>query len=98
MIAMGIDDYTVMAICGHSSTRMLARYTHLTEMRKLDALETFVAVSDGQNVGRTENADAKKAGGPHGARTHDLRVANAQEEEGVSRYLSMRYKYVGVAA
>ena len=30
MIAAGFDDYTVMAISGHSSTRMLARYTHPT--------------------------------------------------------------------
>jgi hypothetical protein len=28
MMAAGFDDYTVMAISGHSSTRMLERYTH----------------------------------------------------------------------
>ena len=76
MIAMGVDDFTVMAISGHRSIRMLERYTHPTEPRKLDALETFAAV-DGQNLGRTENRDAEKRGGPHGIRTHDLRVANA---------------------
>ena len=76
MIAMGVDDFTVMAISGHRSIRMLERYTHPTEPRKLDALETFATV-DGQNLGRTENEDAKQAGGPHGVRTHDLRVANA---------------------
>ena len=38
MIASGVDDYTVMAISGHSSTRMLARYTHPTEELKIDAL------------------------------------------------------------
>ena len=30
-----------MAISGHSSTRMLERYTHPTIARKVDALETF---------------------------------------------------------
>jgi hypothetical protein len=41
MIAAGHDDYTVMEISGHSSTRMLARYTHPTEHRKADALATL---------------------------------------------------------
>jgi integrase len=44
MIAAGLDDYTVMAISGHSSTRMLARYTHPTEERKLDALDAAGSV------------------------------------------------------
>ena len=39
MIASGYDDYTVMAISGHSSTRMLERYTHPTEERKIGALD-----------------------------------------------------------
>jgi integrase len=39
MIAIGYDDYTVMEISGHSSTRMLARYTHPTEERKIGALD-----------------------------------------------------------
>ena len=43
-------------------TRMLERYTHPTNARKVDALETFAAV-DGPNLGRTENGDAKKSGG-----------------------------------
>ncbi len=37
MIAHGFDDDTVMAISGHSSTRMLGRYTHPTEERKIGA-------------------------------------------------------------
>jgi integrase len=41
MIAAGIDDYTVMEISGHSSTTMLARYTHPTAARKVEALDTF---------------------------------------------------------
>ena len=41
MIAGGFDDYTVMAVSGHSCTRMLARYTHPTEERKADALGSF---------------------------------------------------------
>jgi len=74
MIAMGIDDFTVMALSGHQSIRMLERYTHPTNARKIEALDTF---TDGQNMGRTENESAEKAGGRHEARTRDLRVANA---------------------
>ena len=39
MIASGFDTFTVMAISGHSSTRMLERYTHPTEERKTSALD-----------------------------------------------------------
>ena len=74
MIAMGIDDFTVMAISGHQSVRMLERYTHPTTARKLEALTVDL---DGQNLGRTENDDAKKVGGRREARTRDLRIANA---------------------
>ena len=72
-----IDDFTVMALSGHRSFRMLERYAHSTNARKLDALETFAGVLDGQNLGGTENRGAKKAGGRQEARTPDLRVANA---------------------
>ena len=41
MIEKGYDDYTVMALSGHSSTRMLARYTHPSEERKAEALGSF---------------------------------------------------------
>jgi hypothetical protein len=41
MIEHGLDDYTVMSISGHSSTRMLERYTHPTLERRMAALETF---------------------------------------------------------
>jgi hypothetical protein len=41
MVESGLDDYTVMSISGHSSTRMLERYTHPTVERKFAALETF---------------------------------------------------------
>jgi hypothetical protein len=41
MIEHGLDDYTVMSISGHSSTRMLERYTHPTLERRIAALETF---------------------------------------------------------
>ena len=92
MIEAGFDDYTVMEISGHSSTRMLARYTHPTEERKIEALESFsVATNWPQSVGRddvrglgetrempvTGAPEWVVGGGPHGARTHDLRVANA---------------------
>jgi hypothetical protein len=64
-----------MALSGHSSTRMLERYTHPTMARKVDALETF------SPMGRTwvespEEAE-KSSGGRQEARTPDLRVANA---------------------
>ena len=36
MIAGGYDDYTVMEISGHDSTRMLARYTHPTAALKIE--------------------------------------------------------------
>jgi hypothetical protein len=48
MIASGYDDYTVMEISGHSSTRMLARYTHPREERKVAALDLPAAVTNGK--------------------------------------------------
>ena len=92
MIDAGFDDYTVMSISGHSSTRMLARYTHPTEARKQEALESFnLSTNWPQSAGEADPSgselDAAVAasvdlsrvgvGGPHGTRTHDLRVANA---------------------
>ena len=47
MIAAGFDDYTVMAISGHSSTRMLARYTHPTAERKVGPLKPSARISMG---------------------------------------------------
>ncbi len=76
MIAAGYDDYTVMAISGHSSTRMLARYTHPTEQRKIGALDAF-SPSMGRMWAERESAGWKKIGGRQEARTPDLRVANA---------------------
>jgi integrase len=76
MIAMGIDAFTVMALSGHSSTRMLERYTHPTDARKTDALESFTE-SMGRNWAEPENEDVKKIGGRREARTRDLGVANA---------------------
>jgi integrase len=43
----------VMEISGHSSTRMLARYTHSTAARKQGALETFGNERLGQNLGQS---------------------------------------------
>ena len=74
MIAAGIDDHTVMAISGHSSTRMLERYTHPTIARKVDALETFSPM--GRNGAEQRERDEKSVGGRQEARTPDLRVAN----------------------
>jgi hypothetical protein len=56
MIAAGFDDYTVMEISGHSSTRMLARYTHPTAAHKHGALETFGNDLLGQEMGSTTEA------------------------------------------
>ncbi len=76
MIAGGLDDYTVMEVSGHSSTRMLARYTHPTAERKVAALESF-APSMGRTWAEREFEGWKRSGGPQEDRTPDLRVANA---------------------
>ena len=55
--ATGIDDFTVMSISGHSSTRMLERYTHPTQARKLDALASFNLSSDVTNKAQRAEAD-----------------------------------------
>ncbi len=84
MIANGVDDYTVMEISGHSSTRMLARYTHPTEERKVGALD--LPWLSTQRAHNDETADAtaseiakllKEIGGRQGDRTPDLCIANA---------------------
>jgi Phage integrase family len=83
MIEHGLDDYTVMSISGHSSTRMLERYTHPTLERRIAALETFnLSTKCRRNaVQQKEAAEAasfaKNSGGRQEARTPDLRVANA---------------------
>ena len=46
MIASGYDDDTVMEISGHSATRMLARYTHPKEQRKVGALDLPAVVTN----------------------------------------------------
>ena len=76
MIAGGLDDYTVMEISGHSSTRMLARYTHPTTERKIAALESY-APSMAEPGPERESDGWKRVGGRQEARTPDLRVANA---------------------
>ena len=55
MIEAGYDDYTVMEISGHSSTRILARYTHPTADRKIAALEVAAVVTKWSH--RTDRAD-----------------------------------------
>jgi integrase len=83
MIEHGLDDFTVMSISGHSSTRMLERYTHPTLERRIAALDTFnLSTECPQNaVQQKEAAEAasfaKHFGGRQEARTPDLRVANA---------------------
>ena len=58
IINAGIDDYTVMAISGHSSTRMLERYTK-NERAEGGRLETIQG-TDGQKRGRTAGGGLKK--------------------------------------
>ena len=87
MVAKGYDDYTVMAVSGHSSTRMLARYTHPTEERKADAIGSVelsrgvTTASQSPDAADNELSELKellrKSGGRQEARTPDLRVANA---------------------
>jgi integrase-like protein len=88
MIEHGLDDHTVMSIFGHSSTRMLERYTHPIMERRLAALETFDAVAtnwpqksidDLVQIKKPSEDDSflRNSGGRQEARTPDLRVANA---------------------
>jgi len=63
MIASGFDDHTVMAISGHSSTRMLERYTHPTEERKINALDLPAVVTK-----RSQNENAAEGGVLNGVR------------------------------
>ena len=84
MIDQGFDDHTVMELSGHSSTRMLARYTHPTEARKLEALGLFDVVTTwsqqpdgGDDVPSELRELLGKVGGRREDRTPDLRVANA---------------------
>ena len=87
MISEGYDDHTVMAISGHSSTRMLSRYTHPSLERKIGALETFADLMYGHTVATQPPAAVAAAaqglkkrrnvGGRQEDRTPDLCVANA---------------------
>jgi len=85
MIAGGYDDYTVMAISGHSSTRMLERYTHPTEERKIGALDLPMVTnwSQNENAADDESSTAteisnllRESGGRDWTRTSDLPGVN----------------------
>jgi putative DNA methylase len=72
---------------GHSSTRVLERYTHPREARKLEALQTFrLSAFRAHERSTTEDELAelqdllRKSGGRQEARTPDLRVANERRE------------------
>ena len=83
----GYDDYTVMAISGHSGTRMLSRYTHPSDERKVRALTLPSVVTNRSQSDTTVDDDSSTAaeiaeslkdfGGRREARIRDLRVANA---------------------
>ena len=87
MIAAGYDDHTVMAISGHSSTRMFERYTHPREERKMGALDLpWMGTIRSQNENAAEGKPSTAAeiakllrefGGRQEDRTPDLRIANA---------------------
>jgi len=91
MIAEGHNDHTVMAISGHSTTRMLERYTHPTPVHKIGVLELVRTVLADPNLAqlsavrpvRTKRGTGiprfseRFVGGRQEARTPDLRVANA---------------------
>ena len=78
MVASGYDTFTVMAISGHRSTRMLERYTHPTQARRAEALT--LPASTGIKWAERESAECKNVdliGGRHRDRTGGLRIANA---------------------
>lgn len=94
MIAEGHSDHTVMAISGHSTTRMLERYTHPTQTLKVSALETggfLVKPKAATNWPhealklRREVEEAQvflgKLGGRRGDRTRGLRIANVRRKK-----------------
>jgi hypothetical protein len=76
-----------MELSGHSSTRMLGRYTHPTDARKIGALDLPRVVTNSSQNTDAVDGDASTAseiaellkdfGGRQEARTPDLRVANA---------------------
>jgi len=87
----GFDDHTVMSISGHSSTRMLERYTHPREERRIGALDlpwmvtirsqTPAAPASGSKtadeIARILKETGREVGGRQEDRTPDLRIANA---------------------
>ncbi len=88
MIASGADVFTVMAISGHSSVRMLERYTHPATPAKVDALESAAVGRIWAELPKAKRVRKKgqavtwpilttSGGGRQEARTPDLRVANA---------------------
>lgn len=58
MMDAGLDVRTIMEISGHRSMAMLERYTHPTEQRKAEALNTFALVT---NRAQSATAPAKTA-------------------------------------
>ena len=87
MIEAGFDDHTAMAISGHSSTRMLERYTHSREEWMLAALDLpWMVTNRSQDTDAAEGEPSTapeiakllgKVGGRQEDRTPDLRIANA---------------------
>ena len=85
MIGAGHSDHSVMALSGHSSTRMLERYVHPSQALKIAALETgaYVVTTWSQTENGTDAADPDledlcgEFGGRQEDRTPDLSVANA---------------------
>ena len=55
----GVDDYTLMAIMGHSDPKMMRRYAHLTPEHKrkaINSLPEWNSVRDGQKLVRNSDS------------------------------------------
>jgi len=109
MIAVGYDDYTGMAISGHGSTRMLARYTHPTATRRQGALETFAADLRGQDVGSTAPEPGDIAKKPPGitqdsggtiacAGSGQRSVSAVTRSTGVSRSAGLAFRFRSICS
>jgi integrase len=62
MVAAGHDDFTVMSISGHRSTRMLQRYAHPQQAHRLAAMESVTRrsvtkVPENLDTNRSQGAD-----------------------------------------
>jgi hypothetical protein len=55
----GVDDFTLMAIMGHSDPKMMRRYAHLTSEHKrmaMNSLPEWKSQEDGRNLVRNSGS------------------------------------------